>query len=131
MQNKRSFTPMPNNSRFNPYQSSFKYSEKPQLQTSKQQSNQTQKVVEDQHYSNNIMMSVLSTLESLKAASKGAKPVRENKIYGYYDKVNYDDKNLAELKSQLQSQLMVLKASRQVFQQENPTTKYRLPSSFN
>ena len=95
MDKKRSFTPMPNNTRSNQPQYSFNYSEKPQLQMSKLESNQAQKVIEDQHYSNNIVMSVLSTLESLKAASKGSKPIREKKLYGYYDKVNYDGKNLA------------------------------------
>lgn len=53
------------------------------------------------------------------------------KAYGYYDKVNYDNKNYDELKSQLQTQLTLLKASRQIFEEENPKAKYELPNSFN
>lgn len=40
------------------------------------------------------MMNVFSTLESLKLTLDQKKPRREEKIYGYYDKVNYDNKSL-------------------------------------
>lgn len=39
------------------------------------------------------MMTALSTLESLESSSNNSKATRTNKVYGYYDKVNYDDKN--------------------------------------
>lgn len=99
------------------------------FQTEKMQSKQ--KVILDQHYSNNIFMTVMSTLESLEALFKNSQIKRQEKMYGYYDKVRFDDKNIQELKSQLQTQLVLLKASRQVFQQQNPSEKYQHPDSFN
>jgi hypothetical protein len=53
---------------------SSSYGQEPQrlygLQRSKLIDNQNQKIVQDQHYSNNIMMTALSTLESLEGASR-------------------------------------------------------------
>lgn len=76
-------------------------------------------------------MTALSTLESLEGQVKGNRIPQSQKNYGYYDKINYDAKNYDELKSQLQSQLGVLKASKQVFQQENPHSKYEMPKAFD
>jgi hypothetical protein len=76
-------------------------------------------------------MTVLSTLESIEAFARNTKSRKEEKTYGYYDKVNYDDKSFDELKSQLQTQLRIFKSSKQVFKQENPKGKYELPESFN
>lgn len=101
------------------------------MQRSKLQDTQKQKVIQDQHYSNNIMMTALSTMESLEAAQDNSSLKRENKIYGHYDKVRFDDKNFSELKSQLQTQLTLLKASRQVFQMENPKINYTFSNQFN
>jgi hypothetical protein len=48
------------------------YPEQSSMQHSKLQSSQKQKVITDQHYSNNIMMLALSTLESLEAAQNNS-----------------------------------------------------------
>ena len=54
---------------------------------------QHQKVIQDQHFSNNIAMTALSTLESLEGQVKGNRIPQSQKNYGYYDKINYDAKN--------------------------------------
>ena len=88
-------------------------------------------MVLDQHYSNNILMTILSTLESMEGCVRNTKIRKEEKTYGYYDKVNYDDKSYEELKCQLQTQLRLFMSSKQVFKEENPKGKYELPESFN
>ena len=52
-------------------------------------------------------------------------------MFGRYDRVDYSGKNIPELKSQLQTQIFLLQASRQVFTQENPGIEWRLPRNFN
>lgn len=52
------------------------------------------------------------------------------KAYGYYDKFNYGDKTKQELKSQLATQLLCLKASRDFFESDYPG-KYKLPQSYD
>jgi len=76
-------------------------------------------------------MTVFSTLESLEGAARNVKVRKEEKTFGYYDRVNYDHKTYDELKCQLQTQLRVFKSSKQVFNQENPKGKYEHPESFN
>jgi hypothetical protein len=56
---------------------------------------------------------------------------RQEKLYSYYDKVDYQDKTFQELKSQLQTHLRVMRASRQIFAKENPKAKYIMPKSFD
>ena len=53
-----------------------------------------------------------------------------SKIYSYYDKFNYSNKNKQELKSQLATQLLCMKASREAFENDHPG-KYQLPASYN
>ena len=60
----------------------------------RQVSVQKQKVVTDQHHSNNILMTILSTLESLAAKVAGSSITSKEKVYGYYDKVDYSQKSL-------------------------------------
>lgn len=55
---------------------------------------QQQKQILDQHHSNNSMMNIFSTLESLELCLNDQKPIKAEKIYGYYDKVNYDRKSV-------------------------------------
>lgn len=100
-------------------------------QGSKQKSDHMQKQLLDQHYSNNILMTVLSTLESLAMAYNKSSIRKEEKYYGHYDKVDYHDKSYAQLKSQLQVQLGVLKASRYIFDKEHSKGKYTMPASFD
>ena len=69
------------------------FSEYNTMQNSKLQSSQKQKVILDQHYSNNIMMTAMSTLESLEAVQDNVNLKKESKVYGYYDKIRYDDKS--------------------------------------
>lgn len=76
-------------------------------------------------------MMTLSTLESLEASYSKVQIKWEEKRFGYYDKVNYSDKNFAELKSQLQSHLRLMKASRQCFEEDNHQAKYTMPETFD
>lgn len=52
-------------------------------------------------------------------------------MFKNYDRVNYSSKSIAELKSQLQTQILLFKASLTVFREENKQTKWNLPSQFN
>lgn len=86
-------------------------------------------MVRDQHLSNNICLTVMSTLQSAEKLCRGENSM-SNKMYGYYDKFNYENKNKQELKSQLATQLLLMKASRDIFEKDHPG-KYQLPASFN
>lgn len=59
---------------------------------SHQHQKQDQRVITDQNYSNNILMMVLSTLESLENKYKEMSP-HQSKKYSYYDKVDYSGKS--------------------------------------
>lgn len=59
---------------------------------SHQHQKQDQRVITDQNYSNNILMMVLSTLESLENKYKGMSQ-HQSKKYSYYDKVDYSGKS--------------------------------------
>jgi hypothetical protein len=52
-------------------------------------------------------------------------------MYGYYDKVNYDNKNVDQLKNQLKTQIMLYKSSLQCFSMENSMTSYTYSKDFS
>ena len=89
---------------------------------------QSQKMIVDQNYANNIVFMGLSTVEEVIKKMGG---LTGEKKFGRYDKVKYDQKNLQELKSQLQVHLMLIKSSKQCFFEEYSKTSYQLPNQFN
>ena len=78
-------------------------------QTQKQKNSQKQSLLSDQHYSNNMCMMALSTLESADKMCKNQDLSSKSKVYGHYDKFDFSHKNKQELKSQLQTQLYVMR----------------------
>jgi hypothetical protein len=100
---------------------------KPSTPKMYQADKQKQNMIVDQNYSNNIMMMIMSTLESLAAAMNSKSVKREDKMYGHYDKVNYDNKNFIELKSQLRVHLNIFKASKDCFEKDHSFGKHTLP----
>lgn len=94
-----------------------------------QAQNQVQKMIVDQNYANNIVFMGLSALEQIYQKMEGLSHTK--KKFGGYDKANYDYKSLDELKSQLQVNLMLLKASKECFVQEYGNSAYKLPAQYN
>lgn len=96
-----------------------------------QQMNQHQKLLQDQNYSNNITMMILSTLESMEAINGAVYLKREQKQFSHYDKIDYQHKSFSQLKCQLQTQLAAMKASRLLFTKEHAKSQYVMPESFD
>lgn len=63
-------------------------------QTSKQSQKNTQKLIQDQNYSNEIFFGVLSTIESLTLHYQGKSNQFHNKMMKNYDQVNYSSKSI-------------------------------------
>ena len=94
-----------------------------------QQPVQKQSKIMDQHYSNNIMLTTMSTIEEL---AKAVSSQRSGfKAYGYYDKSDYSSKSVAELRSQLQLHLTIMKTSRNLFDTDHGNNSFSLPSSYS
>jgi hypothetical protein len=70
----------------------------------------------------------LSTVEEIVNKAQGAQRAKK---FEKYDKADYSWKNLDEMKSQLQVHLMLLKTSKQCFDEEYGPRSYQLPSQFN
>lgn len=73
----------------------------------------------------------MSSLESLMAASQNQHVNQKEKLFGNYDKFNYNDKRFDELKSQFQVHLKLLRTSIMCFYQENPNETWHLPTNYN
>jgi hypothetical protein len=83
---------------------------------------QKQKVLQDQEFSNHTLCTALSTVESLYISMLGKHNSHYyKKVFAKYDAVDYQDKTIAELKSQLQCHLDILKTSIMLFERENKT----------
>jgi hypothetical protein len=92
---------------------------------------QNQKVIQDLNYSHNILYMVLSTIESLRLAFMDRLQTDFNgKVFASVDVVDYRDKSIAELKSQLSMHLHLFRTSRMIFDIENNGVEWVLPSNF-
>jgi hypothetical protein len=54
----------------------------------------TQKLVQDQNYSNEIFYGIMSTLESMVQHYQGGSQQYNNKMFKAYDRVNYSTKGI-------------------------------------
>jgi len=85
-------------------------------QVGKQKLNSQQKLIQDLNYSHETLLGMLSTLESLGLALDGHHSQGYgSKMFKHYDRVNYSGKSIPELKSQLQTHIMLTRASFVVF----------------
>jgi hypothetical protein len=100
-------------------------------QMAKQGQRSQQKLIQDLRYSHETMFGMLSTLESLGLSlSDSHSQGYGKKMFKHYDRVNYSDKNLRELKSQLQTHIMLTRASFDVFNDEHKDQTWIYPSNF-
>lgn len=88
---------------------------------------QKQSLILDQHYANNILFTTMSTIEQIIKIIHG----NYQKKFNYYDKYDYNYKNLLELKTQLKLHLTIMKASKKTFNQEHGQSNFKLPTNFN
>jgi len=101
-------------------------------QANKQGQKSVQLLIQDQNFSHEIFFSVMSALESLVLSLEdNHRSNFGNKIFEGYDRTDFSKKSLSQLKSQLQTQLLLFKNSRMCFQMEHPTAQWRLPQNFN
>jgi hypothetical protein len=85
-------------------------------QIAKQEQKSQQKLIQDLHYSHETMCGMLSTLESLGLSLRDSHSQGYGKkMFKHYDRVNYSNKNTQELKSQLQTHIMLTRASFMTF----------------
>jgi len=88
------------------------------------------KVIQDQNFSNETFFMAMSSLESLSDYFSKQGNNFSNKMFREYDRFNYSSKSDLELKSQLSTHILLLQASKQTWQMENPSVKWKLPNNF-